>query len=153
MRIGIIALLIVFAMASAACGSDEEEPTAAPVSPPPPPAVIAPATTPATAPAPASAPAPAAGNEFTVSLKDIGGSGKYTFDPAELSFDVGDTVTFTLASETEFHTFTVGDLDIDEVVDAGETVSFTYTFVKAGTFELICIPHEANGMVGTITVK
>ena len=70
-----------------------------------------------------------------------------------MTFSVGDIVTFVLTSQTEFHTFTVDDLEIDVSVDTGETVKHTLEFTKAGTFSLICIPHELQGMVGTITVN
>jgi plastocyanin len=31
--------------------------------------------------------------------------------------------------------------------------TFTYRFLKAGTFDFICSYHDAGGMTGTITVK
>lgn len=113
------------------------------------------APTPTVTPPPTPAPpcAPAAPGTVSVNLEDLGGSGAYTFDPSEFSFDVGDTVAFTLCAETEFHTFTVGDLEIDVDVDGGKTERLIYTFDKAGTYDLICIPHQALGMVGTITVE
>ena len=86
--------------------------------------------------------------------EDPGGSGKYQFNPSELSFKVGDRVAFTLTAETEFHTFTVDDLGIDEALSKGEEVNFTFTFDRAGTFDLVCLVHGGpQGMVGTITVK
>ncbi len=85
--------------------------------------------------------------------KDLGGSGEYRFDPSAFRFQVGQEVTFALISETEFHTFTVDDLDIDVSMDAGETVLFTFTFDTPGTYELICIPHQSLGMVGEIVVE
>ncbi len=88
-----------------------------------------------------------------VSLQDLGGSGDYMFNPADLIFSVGETVTFELTSETEFHTFTVDDLEIDVEVNGGETQTLTFTFEEAGEFALICIPHEFHGMTGTITVQ
>ena len=88
-----------------------------------------------------------------VELKDNDGLGPFEFDPEELTFDAGETVNFTFESESQLHTFTVDDLEIDVSVDGGETVGFSFTFNKPGTYELICIPHEALGMVGTITVK
>ena len=90
---------------------------------------------------------------MTVELQDIGGSGKYEFENSEHSFKVGEKVTFTLTSETEFHTFTVDDLDIDVEVDEGSTETFTFTFDSPGTYKLICVPHESQGMEGTITVQ
>ena len=85
--------------------------------------------------------------------RDQGGSGEYRFDPAQLRFEVGQEVTFSLKGETEFHTFTVDELGIDVSMDVGETVEYTYTFDQAGTFRLYCIPHEALGMTGEIVVE
>ena len=73
--------------------------------------------------------------------------------PRSLRFEVGQEVTFSLSGETEFHTFTVDELDIDVSMDVGETVEYTYTFDEAGTFRLYCIPHEALGMTGEIVVE
>ena len=126
--------------------------TAQPASPPPPP----PAATPAAPAAPGgsgSSDASTSGTQFEVTLADPAGSGSYEFKPGNLTFKVGETVTFTFNAQTEFHTFTVEDLGIDESAVGGETITFTVTFDKAGTFELICIPHQAFGMVGTITVQ
>lgn len=141
-------LMIISAVALlAACsgGSAAEPKAPEPTSPP---AVVAPTTPPA--PVDTS---PPADDVEKVSLQDPSGSGAYLFGPTELTFGVGETVTLQLTSEGEFHTFTVDDLGIDVGVDPGATETLTFTFDRAGTFELICIPHEALGMVGTITVQ
>ncbi len=106
-------------------------------------------------PQPTQPPQPASGGGKVVRVEnwDIGGSGEYKFIPSEFSFAVGETATFKLSAETEFHTFTVEDLGIDVTIDAGETVDFTYTFEQAGSFDLICIPHLAFDMTGTIVVQ
>ena len=78
---------------------------------------------------------------------------KYVFNPADITVNVGETVTLKLTSENEFHSFTVDDLGIDVEVDAGETEEITFTFSEAVTYELICIPHESLGMVGKIIVQ
>jgi plastocyanin len=96
--------------------------------------------------------APVSGG-VAVTMQDPSGSGEYIFDPAELSSSVGETVTFDLTSEGEFHTFTILELGVNQAVNAGETASIEVTFDTAGTYELVCIPHQALGMVGTITVK
>ena len=137
-----------------ACGQPVPEPppptTAPRTSPPPPP----PAPTVAAATNTGSnGQATGGGTPVTVGLEDIGGSGEYAYDPAEMTFSVGETVTFTLTSETEFHTFEVDDLDIYVEVEAEDTVIYTFTFDEAGTYELICTPHSAQGMVGTIIVN
>ena len=94
------------------------------------------------------------GKPVAVNLEDPNGSGKYQFDPdVDLTFDVGETVEFTLTAETEFHTFTICDLKIDQSLLPGDTTVFSFTFDKAGIYELICTPHESLGMVSKITVK
>ncbi len=147
-------LMVFAAMTAVACGGDEEQAPAAPrPSPPPPPAASAPAAAPLPTTPPVQEPvAPGPATEVTVKLNDSGGRGPFAFDPVDLSFSAGEVVSFTFVGEAAFHTFTVEELGIDVDVDAGERVSFDFTFEKAGTYELICIPHVALGMVGTITV-
>ena len=109
-------------------------------------------TSPETAP---SAPAPdvekPAGTVVAITNEDIGGSGAYRFNPSELTFKKGQTVTLRLKAETEFHTFTVDELGIDEALGAGESKDFIFTFDTPGVFDLICIVHP--DMTGAITVE
>lgn len=94
------------------------------------------------------------GEPVKVDLLDLGGgSAKYEFTPADFTFSVGDKITFTLVSQAEFHTFTVDELEISVQIDGEATEKLTFTFEQAGTYELICIPHQFLGMVGTITVQ
>lgn len=93
------------------------------------------------------------GTRVDVRMSDEAGSGAYLFNPGELTFNVGDSINFVIESETEFHTFSVEELGIDASADAGESVEFNFKFDRAGTFVIICIPHETQGMVGTITVR
>jgi len=136
-----------------ACGGGAEPAPASsqPASPPPPPAA-APAV-PVAPSGSASTGSATGGTQLEVTLSDPAGSGAYSFNPDELKFSVGETVTLTLSAESEFHTFTVDDLGIDEQVDGGSSTTLNFTFDKAGTYDLICVPHEALGMVGTITVQ
>ena len=143
LRLSVVPLLAV-AVIAVACGGEDSG--GAPAAPPTP-------TVAAAAPA-AAQPAPSSGGRVVrIENQDKGGSGVYQFVPSELNFEVGDTVTFEITAETEFHTFTVDDLGIDVSLEAGEKVTHTYTFDKAGTFKLLCIPHETFGMTGTITVS
>ena len=98
-------------------------------------------------------PTPPVSRTVEVSLEDPRGSGDYRFDPSELTFAVGETVTFVLTAETDFHTFTVEDLGIDESIDGGDTKTLTFTFEEPGAFPLICIPHQSLGMTGTVEVR
>ena len=152
---GMIAILLSAVLAACGGGDDDAPASQAPSSPPPPAtaaSVADGASAPTTA-APAQA-APGGGRSITIINGDVGGpTGKYEFVPNDLNFKVGETVNLILQAETEFHTFTVDELDIDASLDAGDTVTLTYTFDKPGTFELVCLVHESNGMTGTITVQ
>ena len=58
--------------------------------------------------------------------QDMGGSGSYTFVPNEFIFEKGQNVTFELVAETEYHTFTVDDLKIDEDIHYEEERIYSY---------------------------
>lgn len=146
--------VLIFAMA---CGSSDNDTPSQPAAPNPAPAAPAaptPAISTATPVPPPPAPAVSAEvTELSVGLLDGGGRGPFAFEPFDFNFAVGEEVKFSFASEAVFHTFTVDDLGIDVSVDGGDTVEFTFTFDTLGTYELTCIPHQALGMVGTITVQ
>ena len=90
------------------------------------------------------------GRLVTIQMLDAGET--YFYEPANLTFKVGEKITFKIISETEFHTFTIDELDIYETADAGESYEFTITFETAGTYRLYCVPHETLGMIGEVTV-
>ena len=151
----LVPILALLMLAIAACGS--EPPTMAVMvpaerssPPPPPPKPVDPATP---TPEGGQAAASGEGTQITVDLLDNDGRGPYVYEPADFVFSVGETVTFTLTSEAVYHTFTIDGTSVDVDVDVDEVVTVTYTFDEAGTFDLICIPHELNGMVGVITVQ
>ena len=153
--IPLVVLVAVVSVAAVACGGgdseSESETQRSSPSPVPraPTATAAPALTVTVKPGDGGT----AGGSVHVLNHDMAGSGRYAFEPNEFNFKLGETVTFEIRAETEFHTFNVDELDIDESVNGGETVTFSHTFDKAGTFKLFCIPHESLGMVGTIVVQ
>ena len=105
-------------------------------------------------PSPAEPVAPVTSGEMANEVRIVHKENPYQFEPSELTFEVGKTYNLVMGpDQTEFHTFTVDDLGIDLVLNAGENVTFTFTPDKAGEFRLFCIPHGALGMEGTITVK
>ena len=106
---------------------------------------------PATSPSTQKSSASSSGSVTKVVNRDPGGSGKYEFYPSEFTFNVGQEVKFELSSETEFHTFTIDDLDIDLGLEAEEVIEFTFTFNDAGTYDLVCLSHPE--MTGKIVVK
>ena len=91
------------------------------------------------------------GRLVEVQMLDAGEN--YVYEPADLTFKVGERITFKITSETEFHTFTIDELDLYETADAGESYEFTITFETAGTYRLYCVPHETLGMIGEVTVQ
>lgn len=145
-------LTAVVAIAAVACGQ------AAPTEPSM--TIIQRASPPIPAPAPTKVPGEDEddgtvidGRKVTVNMIDNGGAGPMAYDPTDFTFSVGEGVNFTFIAEAAFHTFTVNDLDINVEVNAEETVGFDFIFEEPGTYDLICVPHEALGMVGTITVQ
>ncbi len=137
-RLSVLAIVLILpVLIVAACGGGGETTT-----------TTEPADTPV-----ADTPAASGATQVTVINQDPGDSGEYKFSPTEFNFSVGETVQFTIEAETEFHTFTVDELSIDVSLSGGESESLVFTFDKAGEYKLYCIPHEALGMVTTITVE
>ena len=142
-----LSVLIVGLVAGACGGNGDDDPTATPR----PAATPVPTNTPtaeATQP-PATQPPGSDGIPINV----LNRTSPYVFEPDEFDFKVGTTYTLTIEGLNEFHTFTVKDLDLDIDIDAGETVVFDFTPTQTGTFKLVCIPHEALGMVGEVQVS
>jgi plastocyanin len=83
----------------------------------------------------------------------------YEFDPATIEVPVGVPVRFVVESVDIYHTFTVKEseeaeemlINLDLFPDEG-AVETVYTFEESGEYYLYCIPHEAQGMVGSIVV-
>lgn len=100
-----------------------------------------------------------------------GPDGQPVFEPGKLTMPVGATVTWGFPSSG--HNVACRPADSDEValpddaepfasygpnespqrslVPRGET--FEHTFDVAGEFVYVCIPHVAQGMIGTIRVE
>lgn len=145
LALGAVAVLVM------ACGGDKEpvatQPTAAarqvttpaPAAPPPPAPVPPPTSTSRT---------PSAGPAVAVRMVDPGPN--YSFNPKRTEVSEGQVIK--LVAGKEFHTFTVKDLGIDAIVAAGADVEVKVPAGKKGTFKVICLPHEALGMVGELVV-
>ncbi len=149
----LISLSLFITILGCSSGSVESTPTPVAKIPSPPLPSSSVASAPMSTNESSSNQANSSGLEVEVEMQDPGGSGEYIYSPANHKFKVGDEITFVLTSETEFHSFTIDDLNIDASVDAGEEQRVTITFDKAGTYPIICIPHETLGMIGEITVE
>ena len=98
---------------------------------------------------------------------------EHSFDPESISVEANQTVTFTNDSN-ESHTvtayedgflqgaeyFSSGDFSGEDearanvaegLIRSGE--GFNVTIGEPGTYSYFCIPHEGDGMIGTIVVE
>ena len=140
-----IVLLAVLTLGIAACGGGVEDPTPTPT------ATIAPTPTQST-----DGGDMTDGGAATGAVVNIINSEKpYLFNPDSFDFQVGTTYVLTFAPVAEFHTFTVEELGLNINIFPGDPlkVEFTPTADQVGTFNLFCVPHQAVGMVGEVTVQ
>lgn len=102
---------------------------------------------------------PALAKEYVI--KEVtdpdGGDKPYYFQPAKLTIQPGDTVTFVNAQD-DMHDVMFSSMPkaVDEMI-MSETFEkkgekFSYTFTVPGTYEFHCHPHEELGMKGTLIV-
>lgn len=84
------------------------------------------------------------GDGTTVVMENIG------FEPAELTVEVGETVTWVNNDAGLIHTVTAEDGTFDSG-QITENEEFSYTFEEPGTHPYRCDVHP-NRMTGTITV-
>jgi plastocyanin len=86
-----------------------------------------------------------------------GGASGPRFDPDEITIVVGDTIRFVATSGDHTVTSGTGAQDPNSGrlfnADLPEGDEFRHVFNTPGTFDYYCIPHEADGMVGTVTVE
>ena len=72
------------------------------------------------------------------------------FEPGNITVPVGTTVTWVLAAGGHSTTSDDGLWDSGVLREPG--ASFSYTFAQPGTYSYHCMPHQAVGMVGSVTV-
>jgi plastocyanin len=84
------------------------------------------------------------GGGAEVSEEDI------TFQPAEVSVGVGDTVTWTNNDSVD-HDVTADSFSSGDPGGMAPGDTFDHTFEEAGTFDYVCTVHP--GMEGSVTVE
>ena len=75
----------------------------------------------------------------------------FSFDPAEFEVASGSEITVKNGNANTPHTFTIPGTDVDAEVGPLESEDATID-LDPGTYDFICKFHEAQGMVGTLTV-
>src|SRR5215212_1315019 len=88
----------------------------------------------------------AQGQEVTVRMEDN------FFDPANITVEPGTTVTWVQSGNNPHTTTSYDGLWDSGMIEGGSGGTFSFTFEEPGTYGYYCIPHEALGMVGTVTV-
>src|SRR4051812_35995413 len=69
-----------------------------------------------------------------------------TFDPQNITINVGDTVVWTNTVTVQHDTVAFDGTWQSPLLNRGQVFSFTFT--KAGSFDYFCTPHLSIGMVG-----
>ena len=99
------------------------------------------------------------GGGFTGVKSNTYGAVPFFFEVEEITFNAGDTVTFTAIPTDDAkqqHTFSVqkaaGGFAVARM-KYGKSGTVTVTFDESGTFTYRCDIHTGEGMVGTITVQ
>jgi plastocyanin len=155
------ATAIVAPTATPAASGNAPVPAAPTVAPA---ATAAPTTIPTTAPA-ASVPTAAAAVAPQPTTVVVNMNDQYKFDPAEISIAKGTTVEWKNVG-VQPHTVTcdpkkaMKKTDVilpsgAEPFDSGLIMggkSYQYTFTVVGKYQYVCTPHEAMGMIATVTV-
>ena len=88
----------------------------------------------------------AQGQEVTVRMEDN------FFDQANITVEPGTTVTWVQSGDNSHTTTSYDGLWDSGMIEGGTDGTFSFTFEEPGTYDYFCIPHEALGMVGTVTV-
>ncbi|MBB4637418.1 plastocyanin/azurin family copper-binding protein [Longimicrobium terrae] len=162
MKLPVIGLLAL----AAACGGGESSDNAAATTESAPAATTtttetaAPAAT--TAPA-AGATAPATGNVVEIKMVSENGGASGKFEPANVTVKKGDVIRWVMADAQAAHnvSFSMAQgnpagfsapADSPYLNQAGQTFDVTVT-MEPGTYNYVCVPHMAMGMVGSITVQ
>ncbi len=92
--------------------------------------------------------------QVSVTVGAEGNGGNFAFDPPAVHVDNGATVVWEWTGEGGGHNVVSdgeGPLDSgDPVSDEGET--YEYTFDSDGIYNYVCVPHEGQGMKGSVVV-
>src|SRR5829696_309124 len=74
------------------------------------------------------------------------------FSPANITVPAGTTVTWVHSGNNPHTTTSYDGLWDSGILPGGSGQTFSFTFNTPGTYAYFCRPHEAQGMVGTVTV-
>jgi plastocyanin len=96
------------------------------------------------------------GSQASLAATHIVNQVGFTFDPPDITIEVGDTVQWV--HNSGFHSVTSGTGAADPNSgllfneDPFSSGTFEFTFTSAGDVDYYCIPHELFGMIGVVRV-
>jgi len=79
---------------------------------------------------------------------------EFAFDPAQLTGEVGKALTVEVRNKGQVaHTFTIDELNVDQVLQPGEKATVTLSPSQSGTLAFYCRFHRSRGMEGILDVS
>ncbi len=161
-RTALYCLIAAMAAAVGACGGSgtAENPTAAPEETGPTGADVLQVTPPpradrASAPGmpTAAPPLEVEGDSGATKITISGTADECAFEPSDLSFTLGATVTFEVTARDSGHSFIIQGMGVNEEVAEGQTVEVSLSFLAAQQHFARCNAEEGRGGEAVITVK
>ena len=77
--------------------------------------------------------------------------------PADITMEAGKTYNIKLVGGAEFHTWTIVDSSgvyVENIsVNPSTEDTIQLTAPSAGTYDIICLPHQVNNMIGKLVVN
>ena len=92
--------------------------------------------------------------EETSEVNIIMKSGNFFFEPNQISVSAGEEVHITFLENSGFHTFVIDEINLNESIETGTTISFTAPS-DPGNYAYYCDvgSHRSMGMEGVLIVK
>lgn len=75
------------------------------------------------------------------------------YQPVTIEAEEGEISIFVDNEDATLHTFTIDELDVDLDVPASKSARVTFDAEPGRTYEFFCVPHESEGMEGTLRVE
>ncbi|MBI4172464.1 MAG: cupredoxin domain-containing protein [Actinobacteria bacterium] len=92
-------------------------------------------------------PAASAGAGALTALIELG---DHWYLPAQLTVQVGTTVTWKMVGSQEHDVWATDGSFHSPTLNPG--MSYSYTFTRPGVYRYFCVPHYGDGMAGSVTV-
>ncbi len=82
----------------------------------------------------------------------VGAGNGYQFDPPSIRVSAGTTVVWEWTGRGGQHNVVAEDGTFESELAVEEGHTFEHAFDEPGTYEYVCVPHQQQGMRGTVEV-